>query len=471
MIQQSKIAVVILAAGKGTRMKSSLPKVLFPICGRPMIDYVLDTAVAVEPKAIVVVVGHKGEQVSDSIISGWAKANDMIENVRFAWQKQMKGTGHAVMCAQSHLSSDCDNVLILCGDTPLITGDMLQKLTLNHISSNADLSLVTSLVDEPGDYGRIRRDKTGNIKGIVEANDLLPPDMNIREINAGIYIAKKRTLDALLSKLDDKNAKQEFYLTDIVRKGVEAGCTVSTLLWKNATTIQGVNDRYALTFAESYLRQTILRGLCLSGVTVRDIENTYIDYGVQVGFDTIINPGTLLTGQTNVGSGCIIGPNSHIVSSVIGDRCEIQFSVVENSKIGNNVKVGPFAHIRPDTIIDANVSVGNYAEIKNSIIGYGSKISHHSYIGDSLIGREVNVGAGTVTVNYDGTRKHKTVVEDNAFIGCNANLIAPVKIGRESYVAAGSTVTEDIPAGALGIARSRQVNKKGWVANRKQKTN
>lgn len=468
MALEHKISVVILAAGEGTRMKSDIPKVLFPLYGRPMVDYVLDAASCVEPEKIVVVIGHQGEEVANRIMDGWAKDNCMDGVISFAWQLERRGTGHAVSCALDHIPG-CDAVMILCGDTPLITGDMLNRFVESHLSGEADLSLITAMVDDPGDYGRIRRDETGSILGIVEANDLLPGDRDIKEINAGIYIVDSRILPGLLSTLDDHNAKGEFYLTDILEKAAQAGYTVSSFTCDDVFLIQGVNDRYALALAETRLRETVLRNLCLQGVTIRDPRNTYIDPGVTIGRDTVIEPGTFLRGKTSIGQGCVIGPNSEITGSQVGDNTRIWWSVVEESTIGENVTIGPFSHIRPDSIIEDYASVGNFAEVKNSRIGRGSKIHHHCYIGDCTMGCKVNIGAGTVTVNYDGHKKHRTVIGNNAFIGCNANLIAPVRIGKDSYVAAGSTITQDVPEGALGIARERQVNKEGWVARRRQK--
>lgn len=470
MALKHKISVVVLAAGEGTRMKSGTPKVLHLLCGRPMVDYILDAAAGVEPQAIVVVIGHMGEEVAGRISQGWAKTNRMSQILRFAWQREQRGTGHAVACALDQVP-DCDHVMILCGDTPLITGNLLRSFFESHLSAKADVSLITAVVDDPGDYGRIRRNEKGNILGIVEANDLLPEDRHIREINAGIYVVRRNILAELVSQLDDNNAKGEFYLTDIVEKAARAGYTVSSFSCDDICLVQGVNDRYALSQAESRLRQAILRKLCLEGITIRDPGNTYIDPGVTIGRDTIIEPGTFLRGKTTIGAGCVIGPNTELIDSHIGDRSKVWFSVVERSVIGENVVIGPFAHIRPDCVIEDNVSIGNFAEVKNSRIGRGTKVHHHSYLGDSIIGSQVNIGAGTVTVNYDGHKKHMTVIEDNAFIGCNANLIAPVRIGKDSYVAAGSTITQDVPEGALGIARERQVNKEGWVARRKHKLN
>ncbi len=470
MIHKPKISVVILAAGEGTRMKSNTPKVLFPICGRPMINYILDAASEVEPEKIVVVIGHKGEQVSNRIMAGWARDNAMGDRVEFAWQSHRRGTGHAVACAQDCIPDDCDYVMILCGDTPLVTGKMLGEFVQCHVSNQAEVSLITALVDDPGDYGRIRRDDAGNVLGITEANDLLPEDKHLREINAGIYIVNNNLLGSLLSGLTDQNAKQEFYLTDIVEKGAKDGCTISSLMLHDVSIVQGVNDRYALAVAESRLREDILRNLCLSGVTIRDPKNTYVDFGVEIGTDTVIEPGTVLRGATNIGQGCTIGPHTEIIDSLVGDNSKVWYSVIEQSEIKQNVQIGPYSHIRPDTVIEANVLVGNFAEIKNSKIGTGSKVSHHSYLGDSFVGPRVNIGAGTVIVNYDGLRKHRTVIGENAFIGCNANLVAPVRIGKRAYVAAGSTIIGDVPDEALGIARERQTNKEGWVAKRKQKS-
>ncbi|HHX11074.1 MAG TPA: bifunctional UDP-N-acetylglucosamine diphosphorylase/glucosamine-1-phosphate N-acetyltransferase GlmU [Firmicutes bacterium] len=468
MVLEHKISVVILAAGEGTRMKSSTPKVLFPICGRPMVDYVLDAASSVKPEAIVVVVGYQGEEVANRISEGWAKGSPMSGKIRFAWQHERRGTGHAVACALEQIPG-CNDVMILYGDTPLITGDMLSRFVQSHLARKADLSLVTAVVDDPGEYGRIRRDEKGSMVGIVEAKDLLPGDRHIKEINAGIYIVGKRILAQLISKFDDNNAKREFYLTDIVEKAAQAGYVVSSFVCDDISLVEGVNDRYALSLAESRLRQGVLRKLCLEGVTIRDPRNTYVDPGVTIGPDTVIEPGTFLRGKTSIGRGCVIGPNTEVIDSQVGDKTSIRFSVVEESTIGENVAIGPFSHLRPNSIIEDHVSIGNFAEVKNSRIGRGTKVHHHSYLGDCQIGCQVNIGAGTVTVNYDGHKKHKTIVEDNAFIGCNANLIAPVRIGKDSYVAAGSTITQDVPDGALGIARERQANKEGWVAKRKQK--
>lgn len=466
------VTAVILAAGEGTRMKSNRAKVLFPLCGRPMIEYVLDAAFELEPQRIVVVIGHKGDEVIEAVTDGWTRSKE--ENARkileFSWQRQQKGTAHAVMAARDALAGLDGDVLILYGDTPLITGDILREFYEAHRRNKADLSLITTFRDDPGSYGRVVRDSAGKVVKIVEAKDLGPGQERIREVNSGIYLVRAEVLFNLLEKVRDDNAKHEYYLTDIVEIASAEGLFVSAFVFPDYEVLQGVNDRYALSEAESRLRLSIAKKLALSGVTVRDPASTYIDFGVTVGKDTVIEPFTFLRGATRIGEGCVIGPYTDIRDSSIGDNSIVWFSVVEASTIGNDVRVGPYSHIRPDSDVQDHVLIGNYAEVKNTKIGAYSKVHHHCYLGDSVIGKYVNVGAGAVTVNYDGICKHQTTIEDGAFVGCNANLIAPVRIGKDAYVAAGSTITSEVPDGALGIARERQTNKEGWVAKRKEKS-
>lgn len=462
------LSVVILAAGEGTRMKSTKPKVLFPLCGRPMIEYVLDAAMALKPDSIVVVVGHRGEQVIEAINQGWRQDDQGSHNIlRFAWQREQRGTAHAVNCARDAVDPGND-VLVLCGDTPLVSPAMLQRFVQEHVREKADISIVTTEVDDPGSYGRIVRDHRGKVVRIVEASDASPETAGIREVNAGIYLARAATLFCLISDVRDENSKREFYLTDIIGLAVCRGLSVNAYCCKDEMLVHGINDRFALAQAEAYLRGRILRELMLSGVTVRDPESVYIDYGVRVGPDTVIEPFTFLRGKTVIGQGCVIGPGADITDSRIGDGSRIWFSVVEASEVGEHVQIGPFSHLRPGTTLAPDVLIGNFAELKNTSVGSGSKVHHHCYLGDSVIGERVNIGAGAVTVNYDGIRKHRTLIHDEAFIGCNANLIAPVAIGKGAYVAAGSTITSDVPDGALAIARERQTNKDGWVARRKE---
>jgi bifunctional UDP-N-acetylglucosamine pyrophosphorylase/glucosamine-1-phosphate N-acetyltransferase len=469
MSDKSELSVIILAAGEGTRMKSKHPKVLFTVCGRPMLSYVLDAAASLSPRRIVVVLGYQGEQVKEGVNDTWAKDNPYQGCLEFVWQAEQRGTGHAAKCASGALSDFAGDVLVLYGDaTPLLPPDLLRDFYQDYLDKHADLSLVTGTLDDPGPYGRVVRTPDGSVARIVEARDLTPAEAGIREINSGIYVASRATLSGLLDQITDDNAKHEFYLTDIVHIGNSKGLRVAGFLCRDSSLIQGINDRHELGRAEEAKRREILKDLALAGVTVRDPASTYVDYGVAVGPDTVIEPQTYIRGKTRIGSGCLIGPGAEIANSSVGDGARVWLSVVEGSDVGENVQIGPYSHLRPNTVLSPGVLVGNFAEVKNSIVGPGSKAHHHCYLGDSDIGRDVNIGAGTITVNYDGTRKHRTVIEDGVFVGCNANLIAPVKIGKGAYVAAGSTINLDVPGGCLAIARERQVNKEGWVARRKQ---
>lgn len=469
MADKSELSVVVLAAGEGTRMRSSHPKVLFTVCGRPMLSYVLDAAASLSPERIVVVVGHKGDEVKEAMMAGWAKDNPWQGSLQFAWQAEQKGTGHAVMCAAEALTGQTGDTMILYGDTPLLTPGLLQGFYQDYLQKSPGLSLITNLLDDAGPYGRMVRGPDGNVSKIVEARDVSPAEAGIREVNAGIYLARKETLFSLLSRVTDDNAKHEFYLTDIVQLANGDGLAVAGYVCEDATMVQGINDRLALTEAEESKRREMLKGLALSGVTVRDPSSTYVDSGVTVGQDTVIEPQTYIRGRTTIGSGCLIGPGSEIVNSRIGDGSRVWLSVIEDSDVRENVQVGPYSHLRPNSVLSPGVLVGNFAEVKNSVLGQGTKAHHHCYLGDSDIGENVNIGAGTITVNYDGARKYRTAIEDRVFVGCNANLIAPVRIGKEAYIAAGSTINLEVPEGSLAIARERQVNKEGWVAKRKTK--
>ncbi len=455
----------MLAAGEGTRMKSSLHKVTFPICGRPMVHYVLDAAESLSPESIIVVVGHRGEEVQDTIARTWS---GRIETVRFAWQHQRMGTAHAVNAARECVPEGDPHVLIVYGDTPLISGDLLKSFVESHEKSGASLSVMTDTPPDPGPYGRIVRDDGGNVLRIVEARDLTPTERNLREVNAGIYYCRASLLFSLIDRVGNNNAKGEYYLTDIVSLAANDGLRVHGFHCDDFSLVQGINDRWELAAAENVKLRGMLRDLALSGVTVRDPGSTYLDFGVTVGPGTVLEPGTYLRGNTAVAEDCVIGPMTVLLSTKVDRKSTVWMSVVEDSDVGEEVQIGPFSHIRPNTTIEKNVLVGNFAELKNSVIGSGTKVHHHSYLGDTDVGQGVNIGAGTVTVNYDGIRKHRTIIHDRAFIGCNANLIAPVTIGKGSYIAAGSTITSDVPERSLAIARERQVVKEGWVDKRKQ---
>ena len=464
MPRATETAVIILAAGEGTRMKSCLHKVTFQICGRPMIDYVLDAAYDLLPEKIVVVVGHKGEEVQHTIGRTWSGAS---ETIQFAWQHERKGTAHAVAAAEASMPEGDPNVLVMYGDAPLVSGDLLKDFVTAHKRSGASLSVMTNTPPDPGPYGRIVRDPVGHVSRIVESRDLTPAEDHLCEVNAGIYYARASLLFGLINQVKNDNAKGEYYLTDIVGLASQMKLPVNGFHCDDSSLVLGINDRWELALAENIKRKNILRNLALSGVTVRDPESVYVDFGVVVGAGTVLEPSTYLRGKTVIGQDCVIGPGTELIHTKVGSRSKVWVSVVENSDIGEEVQVGPFSHIRPNTTVERNALVGNFAELKNSFIGSGTKVHHHSYLGDTDVGQGVNIGAGTVTVNYDGTRKHRTVIEDRAFIGCNANLIAPVTIGKGSYIAAGSTITSDVPERSLAIARERQVIKEGWVDRRK----
>jgi bifunctional UDP-N-acetylglucosamine pyrophosphorylase/glucosamine-1-phosphate N-acetyltransferase len=449
-------------------MKSKDPKVLFTVCGRPLVHYALDAVATLSPRRIVVVIGHKGEDVRREIDSTWNADKSIRETLVYAWQREQKGTGHAVMCATDELG-DAGDVLILNGDTtPLLPPRLLQDFVEFHRSQDTDVALITYFPDDPASYGRVIRSSDGAVLRIVEARDLTPAQKDVREVNSGIYLVKKNALLQLLGEITDQNEKREYYLTDIVHIASGKGLKVAGMVAKDPSEVLGVNDRRELAEVESQKRRQIIDGLMLAGVTVRDPASTYVDHGVRVGQDTVLEPHTYLRGSTVIGSGCVIGPGTEIRNSVVGDGSRVWASVVEDSDVGRNVQIGPYAHLRPNTTLSDDVLIGNFAEVKNSVIGPRTKIHHHSYTGDTDIGAGVNIGAGTVTVNYDGTHKHRTIIEDGAFIGCNANLIAPVRVGKGAYVAAGSTINLEVPPDALAIARERQVNKEGWVVRRKE---
>jgi len=468
MPNERLLGAVVLAAGEGTRMKSKDPKVLFTVCGRPLVHYVLDAVANLSPRRIVVVIGHKGEDVQREIDHTWNADKSFQGDLVYAWQREQKGTGHAVMCAQGDLG-EVQDVLILNGDTtPLLSPRLLQDFAQFHKSQDSDVALITYFPDDPASYGRVIRGPGGAVLRIVEARDLTADQENEREVNSGIYLVKKDVLLQLLGEITDQNKKREYYLTDIVQIASGKGLKVAGMVAPDPSEVLGVNDRRELAEVESQKRRQILDGLMLAGVTVRDPASTYVDYGVHVGQDSVLEPYTYLRGSTVIGSGCVIGPGTEIRNSVVGDGSRVWSSVVEDSDIGKNVQIGPYAHLRPNTTLLDEVLIGNFAEVKNSVIGPRTKIHHHSYTGDTDIGAGVNIGAGTVTVNYDGTHKHRTVIEDGAFIGCNTNLIAPVRVGKGAYVAAGSTITLEVPPDALAIARERQVNKEGWVTRRRE---
>lgn len=454
----SDLHVVILAAGKGTRMKSRTPKVLHPIAGRPLIDWVLGTAARLSPVTTTVVVGHQGDAIRDHA-SSWP-------GVQVALQEPQLGTGHALLQTAPLLRGRDGVVLLLSGDVPLLTEGTLRSLVSAHLAREAAATVLTTVVDRPYGYGRIVRSK-GEIARIVEERDASQAQREIKEINAGVYALALDPLFDALEAIGSQNTQEEYYLPDLVAVYTRRRRTVATVTLERASEVRGVNSRSELAEVSAMVRQQKNEELMAAGVTLVDPATTYIDAEVEIGADTVVHPCVFLEGTTRIGSACEIHAGSRILNSSVGDRAIIKnHSVITDSEIAQGATVGPFAHLRPGSRILEQAHVGNFVELKKTTLGAGSKANHLSYLGDATIGERVNVGAGTITCNYDGERKSETVIEDAAFVGSDTTLVAPVTIGRNAYIAAGSTITADVPDGALGIARTRQANKADWVARR-----
>ncbi len=437
------MAAVVLAAGKGTRMVSDTPKVLHTLLGKPMLEYVLDAAQQAGVSRQVAVIGNGAEQVRQFF----------GQRCAYALQEPQLGTGHAVMQALPCLAPEITSLLVLCGDTPLLTGQTLSALKQYFADSKAACTIMTTKLEHPGAYGRIIRDGNEEVSKIVEAKDAAPQELQINEINSGVYCFDRKALEQVIGSLQANNNQGEYYLTDAVAAIKALGHTVNAFLCSDPLEISGVNDRVQLAQAAKVLRQRKNRQLMLSGVTIVDPETAYIDQDVQIGRDTVIEPQVQISGKSQIGANCQIGPMVKIVDSQVGDACA----------------VGPFAYLRPGTQLGNRVKAGHFVEIKKSVIGDGSKVPHLSYIGDAELGQNINIGCGSITCNYDGVHKYKTEIGDGAFIGSNTNFIAPVKIGRNCTVAAGSTINMDVPDDALAIARAKQSNIENW-AGKKQKT-
>ncbi|WP_100405933.1 bifunctional UDP-N-acetylglucosamine diphosphorylase/glucosamine-1-phosphate N-acetyltransferase GlmU [Bacillus solitudinis] len=444
---------VILAAGQGTRMKSKLYKVLHPVCGKPMVQHVVDQVTELGFDEIVTIVGYGAEIVREQL----------GKKVAYAVQEKQLGTGHAVMQAEDVLGIKEGTTVVLCGDTPLITAKTIENLLKHHESQVAKATVLTAYAENPTGYGRMVRNQDGLVERIVEQKDASEKEQEINEINTGTYCFDNKALFESLKHVGNKNSQGEYYLPDVIEILQKSGETIAAYQTEDFGETLGVNDRVALSEAEAIMKKRINEMWMRNGVTIIDPQQTYISTEAMIGQDTVIYPGTVISGSTEIGTECIIGPNSEIKDSQIGDSTTIKQSVVYDSYIGANVAIGPFAHIRPQSKINDEVRIGNFVEIKKSTLGKGSKASHLSYIGDSDIGSEVNFSCGAVTVNYDGKNKFLTKIEDGAFIGCNSNLIAPVTIGKNALIAAGSTITDDVPSEALSIARARQTNKEEYV--------
>ena len=449
---------IILAAGKGTRMKSKYPKVIHKVCGKEMVNHVIDVSKKSGVKDIVAILGHGCDVVKEKL-----PTDTMI-----AMQTEQLGTGHAVKMAKDYIKDE-DTIVVLCGDTPLIKEETLKRLFDYHLENGYHTTVLTTEVDNPTGYGRIIRDENQDLLKIVEQKDANEEEKLVKEINSGIYCFNGNSLRESLDLLDNNNAQGEYYLTDTIQIMRNKGLKVGAYNGSTIEELMGVNSRVELSRAEDIMRKRINETHMVNGVTIIDTNSTYIEADVQIGNDTIVYPGTMLRGNTIIGSNCIIGMNSNITNSKIGDYTEIENSTIIDSIVGENTNIGPYAYLRPNSNIGNNVKIGDFVEVKNATIEDNSKASHLSYIGDAHVGKDVNIGCGVVFVNYDGKNKYKSVVKDGAFIGSNSNLVAPVTVEEKGFIATGSTITEDVPQGALAIARERQVVKEGWVAKREAK--
>ncbi|CCQ98197.1 bifunctional glucosamine-1-phosphate N-acetyltransferase/UDP-N-acetylglucosamine pyrophosphorylase [[Clostridium] ultunense Esp] len=445
---------IVLAAGKGTRMKSSLHKVLHPIGGKPMVEHIFSTLEQVGVNQIYLVVGHDADAVVERV---GGRAIPVL-------QGEQLGTAHAVLQTESFLREKEGITLVINGDTPLVTAETMKGLLSRHQETGAAATLLTTKLDRPTGYGRILYDEMGNVAKIVEEKEATPAEKMIQEVNVGLYTFHTKFLFDAVKKIGNKNQQGEYYLTDIFPILQEMGQKISAYRTENQQETISINDRIALSEAERILRKRINETHMKEGVTLQDPERTYIDADVRIGRDTVILAGTHLRGNTRIGEGCIIGPDVEITDSIIGDEVTISHSVLIESRVEEKTTIGPFAYLRPNSKIGKKVKIGDFVEIKNSSVGDGAKVPHLTYVGDAEIGARVNMSCGSITVNYDGVHKHKTVVEEDAFIGCNVNLVAPVTVGKGAFIAAGSTITDPVPPGALAVARQRQVNKENYVA-------
>jgi bifunctional UDP-N-acetylglucosamine pyrophosphorylase/glucosamine-1-phosphate N-acetyltransferase len=447
------LMAVILAAGEGKRMKSKNSKVVNKICGKALIDWVCKAVQDAGITENIIVVGHRADQVKECL----------GERVRYVVQEQQLGTGHAVMQAEEYLRGKEGYVFVLCGDTPLITSNTISETIKYHRENGCAATVITAEFDDPAGYGRIVRDESGNVLKIVEQKDATGAEKKINEINSGMYCFTIEHLVKALHKLDNNNAQKEYYLTDTLGILLKEGYKIGAVKIQDSHEILGINDRIQLCQASGIMNRKILEMHMRQGVTIIDPNTTYIDSEVKIGIDTIIYPGTILEGTTSIGEDCTIGPNSRLVSSNIGNGVEFANSIAFDSIIDDGAKIGPFAYLRPGSRLGKKVKVGDFVEVKNSVIGDKAKIPHLAYIGDAEVGRNTNIACGVITVNYNGKDKNKTLIGSNSFVGCNVNLIAPVEVKDNTYIAAGSTITEEVPENSLAIARSRQTVKEDWV--------
>ncbi len=435
-----KLASVILAAGKGTRMRSTLPKVLHKVCGYPLIHYAVEAHHAIGVKKPIVVVGHGADQVQ----------NFLGDRVHYAHQEQQMGTGHAVLSARQQVEQAADMILVTSGDMPLLTGETLQKLVTVQQSNPGPMTMLTVIAGDPRGFGRVIRAQNGQVLAVVEEAQATPDQLNIRELNAGAYCFEAAWLWQTLENLP-LSPKGEYYLTDTIAAAVKQGLPVAALTVADESETMGINTRIHLAEVETAMQKRILTQLMLAGITIINPQSTYVEAGVQIGQDTVIHPNTFLRGATRIGENCEIGPNTIATDCIVGNNCKILAAVMEKAIVEDDVDMGPFVRLRKGAHLGAHVHMGNFGEVKDSYLGEGTKMGHFSYIGNATIGKDVNIGAGTVTCNYDGRHKHPTVIGDNVFIGSDTMLVAPLTIGKNASTGAGAVVTHDVPEGEVVI--------------------
>ena len=444
---------IILAAGKGSRMKSSLYKVLHPVAGKPMVEHVIEQIEAVKVDEIVTIVGFGAEMVKEQL----------GERSKYALQTEQLGTGHAVLATSDLLENKKGTTLVICGDTPLLTAETLEKLMTHHEETGAKATILSAIARDASGYGRIVRNSENLVEKIVEHKDASAEELLINEFNTGTYCFDNQFLFDSLTKVGNDNAQGEYYLPDVISILKQQGEIVTAFVMDSEEESMGINDRVALATANQLMNARINERHMKNGVTFIDPSTTYIESDVVIGQDTIIEPGVILRGQTTIGDNCLITANSDISNSHVGNNVTIKSSTLNQAIVKDGADVGPYAHLRPNAEIHENAHIGNFVEIKKAIIGESTKVGHLTYVGDATLGKDINVGCGTVFVNYDGKNKFHTIVEDHSFIGSGTNLVAPLTIGRNSAVAAGSTITKDVPAGDLAIARGRQSNLEGYA--------
>ncbi|MEZ0367750.1 MAG: bifunctional UDP-N-acetylglucosamine diphosphorylase/glucosamine-1-phosphate N-acetyltransferase GlmU, partial [Candidatus Sericytochromatia bacterium] len=460
------LAIAIMAAGKGTRMKSErTPKVLHTLAGRSIVMHVLHTAFSLKPESVHLIVGHESQQVRDHVASH--AAAEMLERLSWVEQLEQLGTGHAIQQVLPPLQDFRGHLAVLNGDVPLLAPDTLSELWQRHLDARHAATLLTTSLPDPTGYGRIIKNAFGRFLAIREHKDCSPEELAIKEFNTGIYLFDWEHLSRLLPRLSNNNAKGEYYLTDILGMLIDEGLPVGIHAMEDPREVLGINSRKELAEVEGILRTRIREQWMLDGVTLRQPETISIDIEVELTADVEILPNTQLEGRTRVGAGSRIGPNTLLRDAIVGENSSVLMSMVENAEIGDQVQIGPFSHLRPESRVETGAKVGNFVELKKATLGPGSKASHLSYLGDVEIGSNCNIGAGTITCNYDGVHKHRTRLGNGVFTGSHSTLVAPLELGDLAYTAAGSVITADVPAGALGLGRAHQVNKEGWVAKKR----